>query len=120
MANKSKPDKTKAKNAQGKRTWKLLGTGSALVAGIAVAKFLDAAWATATGHKPPTRPENPDIGGREALLWAAVSGMAIGVAKTYATRRAAQYWVKSTGDVPPGMLDEGKPGSKRQLRRQVT
>ena len=120
MPTKSKVDETKAKKAQGKRTWKMLGTGSALVAGVAVARVLDAAWATATGHKPPTSPENPDIGGREALLWAAVSGMAIGVAKTYATRRAAQYWVKSTGDVPPGMLDADKPGSKRQLRRQAT
>ncbi|MBA2446087.1 MAG: DUF4235 domain-containing protein [Nocardioidaceae bacterium] len=120
MATKSKVDEAKAKKAKGKRAWKMLGSGSALVAGVAVARLLDAAWATATGHKPPTRPENPDIGGREAMLWAAVSGMAIGVAKTYATRRAAQYWVKSTGEVPPGMLDEGKPGSKRKLKRQAT
>ncbi len=120
MASSSKANETEAKKAKGKRTWKLLGSGSALVAGVVVARMLDAAWATATGHKPPTRPENPDIGGPEALMWAAVSGMAIGVAKTYATRRAAQYWVKSTGEVPPGMLDQGKPGSKRQLRRQAT
>lgn len=120
MANASKVDEAKAKKAKGKGTWKLLGTGSAMVAGVVVARALDAAWATATGHKPPTRPENPDIGGREALLWAAMSGMAIGVAKTYATRRAAQYWVRSTGEVPPGMLDEGKSGSKRQLKRQAS
>lgn len=120
MAKASKVDQAKAQKAKGKGTWKMLGTGSALAAGVLVARALDAAWMTATGHKPPTRPENPDIAGKEALLWAAVSGMAIGVAKTYATRRAAQYWVKSTGEVPPGMLDQGKPASKRQLKRQAS
>jgi hypothetical protein len=96
----------KKEQKKGKRVWKLMGTGSALAAGVVTAKALDATWKTATGHKPPTKPEHPDIGTRESLAWAAVSGMAIGVAKTYATRRAANYWVKSTGRLPPGMPKE--------------
>jgi hypothetical protein len=92
-----------AKKAKGKRAWKFLGSTSALVAGLAMTRALDATWRTATGRRPPTKPESPEIAGREALLWAGLSGMAIGVAKTYATRRAAQYWVRSTGDLPPGM-----------------
>ncbi|MGI8578767.1 MAG: DUF4235 domain-containing protein [Nocardioidaceae bacterium] len=112
----AKKDKTSAKKkAKGKRSWKLLGTGSALIAGIATTKALDATWRTATGHRPPTKAESPDIADREALIWAAVSGMAIGVAKTYATRRAASYWVKSTGALPPGMDDEAGIG-KSKLR----
>jgi hypothetical protein len=108
---KSKKDKPK-----GKQAWKLLGSTSALLAGVATARALDATWRTATGRRPPTRPESPAIAGREALLWAALSGMAIGVAKTYATRRAAQYWVKSTGALPPGMSVEEMAG-KRARRR---
>ena len=93
-------------DAKGKRLWKLMNTGVALVAGIVTAKALDATWKTATGHKPPNKPEHPDIGNREAIFWAALSGMAIGVMKTYASRRAATYWVKSTGRLPPGMPAE--------------
>ena len=93
-------------DARGKRLWKLLNAGVALVAGLITAKALDATWKTATGHKPPDKPEHPDIGSREALFWAALSGLAVGVMKTYASRRAATYWVKSTGRLPPGMPAE--------------
>lgn len=105
------------RKVKGKRSWKLLGTGSALVAGIAATKALDATWRTATGHGPPTKAESPDIADREALIWAAVSGMAIGLAKTYATRRAASYWVKSTGELPPGMDEATAADAKSKLRR---
>ena len=96
----------KKEQAKGKRLWKLIGSSSALAAGVVTAKALDATWKTATGHQAPTKPEHPDLRAREAIAWAALSGMAIGVAKTYATRRAATYWVKSTGRLPPGMSKE--------------
>ncbi|MDX6308146.1 MAG: hypothetical protein QOI06_1192 [Nocardioidaceae bacterium] len=123
MASKPSPGKSKAdkkaanaekkQQAKGKGLWKLLGTGSALAAGVATAKALDATWKTATGHAAPTKPEHPDLGNREALAWAAVSGMAIGVAKTFATRKAAKYWVKSTGRLPPGMSAEAYQNVKK-------
>ena len=111
MGKKSK-DKPK-----GKRLWKLLGTSSALGAGLAASKALDATWKTATGRKPPTKPENPDIAGREALVWAAVSGMAIGVAKTFATRKLASYWVRSFGTLPPGMDDNATVEDKQKVKK---
>jgi hypothetical protein len=118
-AAEKKAKKEAEKQAQkGKRAWKMIGTGVGLASGIATTKALDATWKTATGRKPPTKPENPEIAGREALLWAALSGMALGVAKTYATRRAAQYWVRSFGAVPPGM-DEGSDKAKKALKKQA-
>jgi hypothetical protein len=127
VARKSKSAEEKAaekaakKKAQkGKRAWKMIGTGIGLASGIATTKALDATWKTATGRKPPTKPENPDIAGREALLWAALSGMALGVAKTYATRRAAQYWVRSFGAVPPGMEEASAKDQKKMLSSAKT
>ena len=115
-----KADKKEAqKKAHGKSTWKLIGTASGLVAGIATTKALDATWRTATGRKPPTKPENPEIAGREALLWAAVSGMAMTVAKTYATRRAANYWVKSFGELPPGMKEKATKQQEKDFKKQA-
>jgi len=101
--------------SRGKTSWKVLGTGSALAAGVASARMLDALWHAATGRKPPSTPESPDIAHREALVWAAVSGMAIGVAKTYATRRAARYWVRSFGELPPGMADDASLADKYEI-----
>lgn len=111
-----KPKQTKAEKkaakdeqkqqAKGKKLWKLMGTGASVGAGILTTKALDATWKTATGRTAPDKPEHPDLGAREAIVWAALSGMAIGVAKTYATRRAATYWVRSTGRLPPGMSQQ--------------
>lgn len=114
-----KADKEAAKKkARGKSTWKLIGTASGLVAGIATTKALDATWRTATGRTPPTKPENPEIASREALLWAGLSGMVMTVAKTYATRRAANYWVKSFGELPPGM--KATKQQEKEFKKQAT
>lgn len=121
MSRKSKRSSTKpatpAKSGgagKSKSVWKLFGSGAALAAGFLTTRALDATWKTATGKKPPTKPESPEIANREALVWAALSGMAIGTAKTYATRRAAHYWVKSTGEIPPGMKAADKTLSKKE------
>lgn len=100
---------------KGKASWRLIGTGTALAAGVAASRVLDVIWATATGRKPPSTPESPDIAQREAMVWAAVSGMAIGVAKTYATRRAARYWLRSTGALPPGMAEDASADDRRRI-----
>ena len=101
---------------KGKRSWKMLGTVVGVSAGLATTQALNALWKTATGRQPPTAPESPEIGNREALAWAAVSGLALGVAKMYATRRAATYWVKSFGTLPPGM----NKGATKETRRKIT
>jgi Protein of unknown function (DUF4235) len=112
----SKRQRAEDKRAsKGKSSWRLIGAGSALVAGVAAARVLDLIWATATGRKPPSTPESPDIAQREAMVWAAVSGMAIGVAKTYATRRAARYWLRSTGELPPGMAEDASADDRQRI-----
>ncbi|HET7173368.1 MAG TPA: DUF4235 domain-containing protein [Nocardioidaceae bacterium] len=111
MARKKKAEH-KAQD-KGRRLWSLIGMVTKLVSGIAAAKALDAAWRTATGHRPPSSAEHPSLPNREALVWAALSGMAAGVARAYATRRAADYWVRSTGRLPPGLSDQVYKTSRR-------
>lgn len=106
-----KPPKEK-----GKKTWKLMGTGASLVAGFAATKALDATWKTATGRTPPTSPESPEIGNSEALVWAGVTGLGMGVARMYATRKAANYWVKSFGVLPPGMNKRATKKTKEKVK----
>lgn len=119
MSKKPKPTKEQKaalkEQNKGKRVWKILGSTSATFAGLATAKALDATWKTATGKQSPNKPENPAVNAREALIWSAFSGMAIALAKTYATRRAAQYWVRSTGRLPPGMPEEVQAEAAKEL-----
>lgn len=87
--------------------WKVLGTGSAVVTGIAAKKIVSAAWRKGTGSEPPANPESPDTTWGEALVWAVVSGALVGVARMLAARKAASFFRKSTGHLPKGIQDVG-------------
>ncbi len=64
----------------------------------------EAAWRMATGTPPPTIPEDPDTDWAEAVAWAVASGVVIGVARLVATRRAANYYRRSTGALPKALV----------------
>jgi hypothetical protein len=83
--------------------WRLLGGISAVLAGIAVRKLLVTGWRQATGDNPPANPAAPGTRWREAIPYALASGAAMGLARLVATRKAADYYRKSTGHLPPGM-----------------
>ena len=83
--------------------WKLFGTLSAILAGIAARKALVTVWTKGTGRTPPTNPAAPGTSWPEALGFAVASGAAMGLARMLATRKAAGYYRKSTGHLPPGM-----------------
>jgi hypothetical protein len=82
-----------------------MGLGSAILAGIAARKVLTAAWRKGTGDDPPANPESPDTTWAQAVVWALASGAAIGLARMLATRKAAEYYRKSSGHLPPGLED---------------
>jgi len=95
------------------KVWAVFGAISA-IAGAKVAKrALDSGWKAATGKEPPKNPENPDVSVWEAATWAALSGTAVALARMLASRRAANYFVKSTGHLP-GQLASDKAKSKKK------
>lgn len=83
--------------------WRLLGGVSAVLAGIAARKALVAGWRKITGNNPPANPAAPGTDWREAVPYAVASGALMGLARMLATRKAASYYRKSTGHLPPGM-----------------
>jgi hypothetical protein len=83
--------------------WKILGTGGAVLAGIAARKAITSGWQATTGNPPPANPESPDTTWVEAVAWAVLSGAIVGTARMLATRKAAEYYRKSTGHLPPKM-----------------
>ena len=105
MAKKNSVSKT-GKNKS--ISWSVASVVAAF-AGVALAKFLlNGIWRTATGKKPPTNPNNPEVDPGEAITWAVASGAAIALARILATRKAAQYFAKSTGQLPPSLEQESQ------------
>jgi len=86
--------------------WKVLAALSAVMAAQAADKTLTVIWRGATGTTPPTVPEDPETNWTEAVAWAALSGAVMGIARMLATRQAAQYYVKSTGELPKALVRE--------------
>ena len=82
-------------------------TAFSLLAGLGAAALtrvlLDRSWKVAAGKNPPENPADPDVSFGEAVLWASITGAAVALARMLAQRRAAGYYVKSTGHLPPGL-----------------
>ena len=87
----------------GSKVWTVFSLVSALGAAAIAKKAIDKSWTIATGKQPPENPADPDVDIWEAVAWAVASGTAIGVARMLAQRRAASYYVRSTGHLPPDL-----------------
>ncbi|NIK60136.1 DUF4235 domain-containing protein [Kribbella shirazensis] len=83
--------------------WKLVQAAFTLVVGLAASKAVSTAWKLGRGGKPPKDGEGGYV---EVIAWAAASGAAAAVAKLFAERQAAAYYLKSTGHPPPGWAQD--------------
>jgi hypothetical protein len=92
----------------GSKTWGAFSVASALMAAALAKKTIDKTWTVATGKNPPENPADPDVDIWEAVTWAVVSGMAVGLARMLAQRRATSYYVRSTGHLPGQLQADGK------------
>lgn len=88
------------------KVWSVFSLVAALLAATVARKGLQAFWKSATGKEPPANPADPDVSLREAMAWAILSGTLVAVARMLATRRAAGYYTRSTGHLPPGVGSE--------------
>lgn len=98
--------------ASGSKVWTIFSLGAALGAAAVAKKGLNTSWKAATGKNPPANPADPDVDLWEAVAWAAVSGTIIGLARMLATRKAAGYYTKSTGHLPPDLVKDDQDASK--------
>jgi hypothetical protein len=90
------------------KIWSAFSLVSALGAAAVAKKGINASWTAATRKKPPENPADPDIALREAVAWAVFSGALVGLARMLAQRRAASYYQRSTGHLPPGLHKDGQ------------
>ncbi|MBW9205283.1 DUF4235 domain-containing protein [Mumia sp. zg.B53] len=95
----------KSKKGSGKAAWKLLDRTATVAAGVIATQAAALVWRAATGRKPPTddMSRDPAMATREAVAWAVLAGASAGLIKVVLNRQAVNYWVRSTGDLPPGV-----------------
>ena len=98
--------------ASGSKIWSVFSLGAALAAAAVAKKGLNTTWRATTGKNPPANPADPDVDLWEAIAWAAVSGTMIGIARMLATRKAAGYYEKSTGHLPPELQKDDQDADK--------
>ena len=94
--------------ASGSKVWTVFSLGAALGAAAVARKTIDKSWKLATGKNPPENPADPDVDVWEAVAWASVTGAFIAMARMLAQRRAASYYTRSTGHLPPDLQKDGK------------
>ena len=97
-----------ASDGSSSKFYSAFSLAAALGAAAVAKKGLNTSWRAATGKNPPANPADPDVKMPEAVLWAALSGTLIGVARMLAARRAATYYAKSTGHLPPQLQKDGQ------------
>ena len=97
----------KQKAPSGSKVWSIMSLASALGAAALARKGLDKSWQVATGKKPPQNPADPDVQLWEAVAWSAATGAFVALARMLAQRRAAGYYVKSTGHLPRQLEKDG-------------
>lgn len=95
----------KDKGPKGSKVWSVYGLLATVVATFLARKALIAAWRAATGKQPPQNPAHPDVSMGEAVAWASASGVAVGLARMLASRKAADYYRRSTGRLPANLDD---------------
>jgi Protein of unknown function (DUF4235) len=90
----------------GSKVWTAFSLVSALLAAAVAKKALDTGWKAATGKNPPVNPADPDVRTGEAVAWAVASGTFVALARMLAQRRAADYYRRSAGHLPPQLAKD--------------
>ncbi len=92
-------------DTKGSKAWAASGLAATVLATVAARKAMNTTWRLTTGKRPPQNPAHPDVSMGEAVAWAALSGVAVGLARMMASRKAADYYRRSTGHLPPNLED---------------
>jgi Protein of unknown function (DUF4235) len=84
---------------------KITSAVAAMAAAFVARKVITLVWTKATGKEPPTHPEDPQVGLREALGWAMLTGVTVESARLLATRAAARRTHSGPDSEPANAAD---------------
>jgi Protein of unknown function (DUF4235) len=71
-----------------------------MAAAFVARKLLTAVWTRATGKKPPTNPEDPQVALAEALSWSILVGITVAAVRVIAIRIVSRKSLASADEEP--------------------
>lgn len=83
--------------------WKLYAGAAGAVTTMVVQKTITKVWEAATGEPPPD-PNDPEAPLVNGLIWAAASGLGVGVAQLVMNRYVHRRWMANYSHNGPGKL----------------
>ncbi len=86
-----------------KLMWKVYAGALGAVTTIVAQKVVTQVWVASTGDTPPD-PNDPDTPLTQALIWAAASGLGVGIAQLAMNRFVQRRWVRNFNHASPGKL----------------
>lgn len=86
-----------------KLVWKIYAGAVGALTTLIAQKLVTKAWEKATGEVPPD-PNDPDTPLTQAVIWAAASGLGVGMAQLTMNRFMHNRWLSATGHKGPGRL----------------
>ena len=92
--------------------WKLYAGVLGAVTTVVAQKLVTMAWEASTGSEPPD-PNDPETPLVHALIWAASSGLGVGIAQLTMNRYVQRRWQQNMGHAAPGKL-----GNKLDIGRR--
>ncbi|MDO5066268.1 MAG: DUF4235 domain-containing protein [Propionibacteriaceae bacterium] len=86
-----------------KLLWKIYAGAVGAITTLVAQKLVTKAWEAATGDVPPD-PNDPDTPLTQAVIWAAASGLGVGMAQLTMNRFMHNRWQSTMGHKGPGRL----------------
>jgi Protein of unknown function (DUF4235) len=90
------------------RIWKGFAAAVGVSSAILARQGLERAWRRRKRGAPPDNPADADTRWRDAALFAALSGLVIGLVRMLSDRAAAEAWRRVRGSYPPGIKAGGR------------
>ncbi|WP_265443025.1 DUF4235 domain-containing protein [Flexivirga meconopsidis] len=101
----------------GSIAWKVLATVSGIVAGKAATKLTASGWKAATGGRPPVGKHDPEHSAAQIAVFTIVSTAVAGAFKAFAERKAADFYTKSSGTLPPPVLKQQQKAADKAAKK---
>ncbi|HET7397189.1 MAG TPA: DUF4235 domain-containing protein [Intrasporangium sp.] len=99
--------------------WKLLNTGTTLVASRAATSLVDKGWPIVTGRPVPLKTNYAKDQTRDLVIYTALSSMVIAAVKVAAERKAIDYYVESTGHLPKALAEPKLSRREKKLQKKA-
>ncbi|MGW5241143.1 DUF4235 domain-containing protein [Monashia sp. NPDC004114] len=101
-----RPDEKPHRTAAGGFVWRVMSTGTTLLATAVATKVARRGWKVATGRNVPVRRDFDNERTRDVVLFTALSSMLVTTARVAAERGAVEYYRKSAGHLPQALESE--------------